>query len=723
MSRPPALSASLSRPEQLNAQRRFLSHALFNPFGASLTIGSVCTLLALHYGANDLQMGLLYAAIYITGIFAVLTPSLFQGMDASRIASRSWWLRSFIAGGILFFPFIPDASVKSWLLVVIILIFLSIRAVGVSTIPSVLRAITLPQELRSINAEAQLRWYFGSLITAVAAWAVLSQRAHIGDENAFIALFAVGFIFNMVSSQRLSTIPPTGRIERGSFSALASAAVDVAASRSYREVVWITLLQVPMAVAAAYQINALKTLGYSPEAITALTVIGLAMSVAGSRALVLIGRRIPFRPLLLGSHIVLFLTGCVWIWIAAVPTAYRGVTAGVLFAVSTLFITVSGTLLAALSNERLPAENAISFSVIYQIAGVIAAFAGMIAVQILGTAPLAYVRGMHSYSHAFILWSLLALGVCVFTFVMVKGKIGHLASDIAQVMPSNLMTVFRAHDATVHAASRPSEVREFENVLASPVPSSAHLILEALRHPEARHRVAAFHALYENPLPAAAAPVAAEALNRYSPIRGEAINALGFIHVPAAARALHTLARSGDEAVAARAMKGLLRHGAVTNTASIMRRYRSLSETSYRMDILWGMIAGRQLDLLWKVLAFELVHTRDRTWIRTVFIILAEAHGDMNRLSELYQRKSERSAFAELCAELPDPACNVPLSAWRHAVAADGSIRLPKNAQFPHDIRPRTAAELIGILHLSRLSESTSFPRNAHDRNKVHSPQ
>ncbi|MEK6794887.1 MAG: MFS transporter [Spirochaetota bacterium] len=652
-------------------------------------------------------MGILFASIYLAGVFAVLAPAFFQGMDASRVSSRSWWIRSVLAGGILLLPLIPDPALKAWLLIIILFIFLSIRAVGVSTIPSVLRAISGHRELTTMNAETQLRWYFGCLITALLAWGVLSMGARIGEETAFISLFAVGFIFNLIASQRLSGLPLTGSIAGGSLRALREAARDMMRQRSYREVVIVVLLQVPMAIAAAFQVNALKSdLGYTSEAITALTVIGLVVSVVGARALVLIGARIPVRPLLLGSHIVLLLLGSAWTWIHLFPAELRGFIAGTLFVLGTLFLAVSGIVLVALSNERLPRKNAVSYSVIYQLAGVVAAILGIAAVMGLGAIPAAIrPQGMHSYSHAFLLWTVLSLGVCIFSIVMVKGKLGLLAHDIEQVLPANLLTVFRAHDMTVHASSRPGEVRVYENVLASHVPAGERLILDALRHPETRHRAAAYRALFENPLPSSVTFIIAESEDRDSPLRGDAVNALGFLRIPAAAAALRSLAKDTDPNIRARAYKGLLRHHEPISRIRFFRCYRSIRETSHRLDMLWGLLASERLDLMWEALEYEMSISQSPSWMRTVFIVLAEMLGDKVRMIELFtaERDDPPAAFSELIAELPDTTAGAAVSEWRRCLASSGRISLPPAAKFPRALVPKDITCLIGLLHCSRL--------------------
>ncbi|MBN8216086.1 MAG: hypothetical protein J0L75_05555 [Spirochaetes bacterium] len=699
----------LSRTEQQLSQKRYQRYALLNPLGANLTIGSVCTLLALHWGASDFQMGLLYAAIYLTGVFAIFTPALFQGMDATRITAASWWVRSLLAGGILLLPLSGNPSFKAWGLVAFIYIFLSIRAIGVSTLPSVLRAISGPRQLAAMNAGAFMRWYVGCLITSLLAWAVLSQRQRLGSEAAFMILFGTGFVFNLATSWSLSTLPPTGRLSRGSWSALLEGFAEVKGNRAYREVVWVTLLQVPMAIAAAYQVNHLSVgLGFSPESITALAVAGILVSVVGARALVIIGSRIHIRPLLVGSHLFLIVFGAMWTWLDLFPAASRPTLAAVLFILSTLFLSVSGIVLSALSSERLPGKNAVSVSVMYQLAGVLAAFLGIVAIQVLGRSlPWTAWPGMHAYSHAFALWTALSVGVCAIAFVMVSGRFQELAQDLSQISPSNLLTVFRAHSVSISASSDPKDVRELENVLVSPVPASTRLLLEALRSPESRLRGAAYRALYQLPRRAAFPLVRDEALCVDSPLRNDAVSALGFLRFRASTVVLRRLRRDSEPAIAARAWKGLLRHGEPIDETALFACYRSCHRTLDRLDILWGLLDIGQTRLLLKAYGHEIQIASDPHWHRTVLVMIAESLGDDSRMAELLILERERpmAAWQELLEELPQKIAGLDREDWRGILKKSGQVVLPASARLPGGLRPTQATGLIGLLHCSRLME------------------
>ncbi|MCK6490809.1 MAG: hypothetical protein L6R48_21365, partial [Planctomycetes bacterium] len=109
------MASFLPRPLQLAAQRRYQLMSLLNPLGANLTIGPVIALLALHYGASDVQMGLLYASVYLTGACAVLAPALFAGVDATRLTAGSWWARA-VAGGLLLLLPLVAAEARTWVL-------------------------------------------------------------------------------------------------------------------------------------------------------------------------------------------------------------------------------------------------------------------------------------------------------------------------------------------------------------------------------------------------------------------------------------------------------------------------------------------------------------------------------------------------------------------------------------------------------------------------------
>ena len=87
--------------------------AVANPLGATLTIGQVSVLLALHYGASDLAMGLIYGAVYLAGLGAVLAPLLLTGRDTTAITAWSWWARSLLGGLVLLLPLMADPALPA----------------------------------------------------------------------------------------------------------------------------------------------------------------------------------------------------------------------------------------------------------------------------------------------------------------------------------------------------------------------------------------------------------------------------------------------------------------------------------------------------------------------------------------------------------------------------------------------------------------------------------
>lgn len=696
------MPAQLPRALRGAAQHRFLLSCFANPLGATLTIGTVVQLLALHYGASDLAMGLLYGSQYLTGLLAVLAPLLLAGRDTTAVTAGAWWLRSFIGAGLLLLPLLAHDAVKAWALVAIVTAFFAVRAVAMATMPSVVRALCAPRDLPRLNASAQLRWHLGSLVTSLLALLVLRHSgAFPSVETAYWLLLALGLVFNLVTSWLLSTLPPTGTIERLSPRALLGSLHEVLAERGMREVVMLTLLQVPLAVAAAYQINALKRwLLLDDGAVAAVTLGGLLAAILGTRALVRISGRIPARILLIGSHAGLLACASGWLGLGLLPWTWRAGTGMGLAVISTLFLAISGATLGALTNQRLPPGAAVGVSAIYQVVGVVAALLGIGAVA--ATEPLARWLGLPegSYGHAFALWGLLSLVICVVAGRITARGLGDFFEDLAQLRPANLGTLFRAHDLPVRGESGPGGQRAIEGLLVEATPASRELLLEYLRSPRTRHRHAALRALVEQPLDEAVPLVAAEARDRDSPLRLEAATALGFIQTATARACLHQLVEDPDRAVAASAWKGLLRHGVEPDRPRLLAFYRSLDGARQRMEIQFGFAARRDRDGLAACLAWELERGTGPAWLRSTLLRLAECLGCEEAVAELLQTwdADPATARAELIRELPDPCAGLErrtlLAALEQGDTACAALR-PAN---PWGLAPRDAVTLIGLV-------------------------
>jgi len=695
------MPALLPRAVQRDGQRRYLLMAVANPLGATLTIGQVSVLLALHYGASDLAMGLIYGAVYLAGLGAVLAPLLLTGRDTTAITAWSWWARSLLGGLVLLLPLMADPAVKVWVLVGIIYGFFTLRGLAMATMPSVMRALCTDRELPRLNAGGHMRWHLGTLATSVLAFLVLRHQAWFPSlEAAFISLMAVGFVFNLVASWVLSTLPPTGTLERGSLASLRTAVHLVWRERRFRDVVVLTLLMVPMAIAAAYQINYLdKVLLLGGDVIFALTLGGTLAAIAVTRALAVIGPRIQGRVLLLGSHLGLVVLGLAWTCLKLVPDTAQFWTAGGLYMASLALLAASGALLAHLANERLPEQDQVQVSVIYQLSGVVAGLLGIALVQLVALpGDWSVLPGMHRYSHAFAVWTVLSMAICVVGWTVVTGRGAGIAADLAQLLPANLATVFRAHRLEVRGDPGPGRVRAIEDVLQLRTPASRALLMECLAAPQVRSRLAALRSLPEWPVAEALPLVIAEARDLDSPLRLEAVTALGFLREASSIAALRGLMDDHEPLVRAAIWKSLLRHGEDLGRVALLSEYRAAPSARARLELLIGLSAARRADVLLGVMAYDLAREASLGWIATVLQHLGEAQDDGERMVELLAiaKDDPGRALDDLLTEQGDPLAGLSHVEWRRVLVDKDWTSA--TAHLPEGLRPRDGMTLVGLL-------------------------
>lgn len=673
--------AALPRPVQRQAQARALTAALLNPLGASITFGQVLYLLALHYGASDGTMALLYASLNITGLLALFGPWLLAGQDTSTVQSRAWLVRGLMSLALLGLPLLASDTIKVAVLVAVVYVMMAARTVGVLANAAVHKAICPERELASFFARIWTRWHAGVLATTVLCAGVLHfQDRFPSTEVAFMVLMAIGVVFNIATAVVMSGLPPTGTVTAAS--PLQTVAGFAAAWRQpeQREMLWLTLLQMPIGLAAAFQLNYLTHVqGMSASTVFLLTLGGVLASILATRVLGVVGGRISNRALWFGMHAVLAVVAVGWCAIGLVPEAGRSAACAVLWVLAAMALAGSSAIYGSMLSERLPGTDATRISVVYQVTGVMATLLGLGALALVHEACAASGWAIvHPYTHAFVLWAMLSLGVCAISLRLGRGS---AATDLlAQLTPGNLSTIFRAHQLrTVERDVRPGSIIEREELMAAGTPAGRELVLETMRSPDPWLRLAALRAVRAAPFPAVLPLVQAEVEDAESPLRVEATTTLGFIGGAAALPILHRLLSEADTWLRAAAMKSLSRLGEPPPVAEMLGAYAQ-SGTRERSELLIALaVAGRHAELR-SLLADAMRQGAGASWQDSIALAAAQAIGGRDALRTILAAESEAAgvgldeAIALLAERDPSAA-----EAAQHAVAIGDWAALDEN--------------------------------------------
>jgi hypothetical protein len=664
----------------------------------------VITLLALAYGANDFQTGLLYAGMNLCGVVVLITPFLCGGMDASQVFFRAWFFRSILGMAYLVLPFLTGNQTKIWVLILVFYGFMAVRAIGVSASQVVTKAISRPAEVAEVVSLQFVWWHIGSIVISLLTAVILNRSAWFpSQEWAYFAILVLGMIFNFATSQPLRRLPPTGVLPVGSPVSLLGAVPAVLRDPDRREVVLLSLFIVPMGVAAGFQLNYLKVvLKLSADVVFMTTIGGMLAMLLGSHVAGIAGRSIGFRPLQFGAHVLLAVCGVVMAWNTVLPVAIQPVSAIIIFILAALCLAVSGTVFSALSIDRLGETHRLETSLIFQLTATLAAGVGLGVLELAKSLTRAGIPGGHPYSHSCLIWAIFSLVIC-WVSQRLRRPGADAWGDIAVLNPANLMTAVRLHQ--VDHSKDPLNARMFnlENVLARGTFVSRARVMKFLHSADIAQRFSAYRSLCIDPLPAAAPLVLREALDPVSPLRREAITALGFLKERDVVSALRPLLDRESPRLAASAFKTLMRLGERLSSETVLAYWKTWTDPADRAEALLGLSSTGQIQLLWAVIRLELARGCPGPALRVVMLNLADALGERSEICEIWSTeeqapgKGHAFVLGELgdqpeLSDLADPGADHAV--WRAKVAA----RLECSA-IPDD---STAVSLIFLSGLTR---------------------
>ncbi len=659
---------ALTRNQQLRGQRQLLFAALLNPLGAGIVMGPVISLLALHYGASDFHMGLIYASLYLCSLSALLPPLFLNKYDYSKILGFAWLLRALIGGGFLYLPFIESVPSKIITLIVLLYCFSLTRAIGASTAPPVLKALNRQNELTSYTASIWGRWHLGILGTTILSYIVLQNKdAFPSEEIAYISLLAFAFVFNLLTAFLYLRLPNTGSHDSGGVVALARAIRYISRRRENMDVIIVGFLQVALAISAAYQLSHIQgPLAFSPGHVFALTLAGVIGAYLTAKLVSLLGDRVSFRSLLFLTHLLLAICGASWICINQFSADTQSSLAAVLYIISTTMLALSATVWAAMSTSRLPKELRLEVSTLYLLNTTIAAAASLGLIALLRWLLAGQLD--NPYIFAYIPWTILSVCICVWAILRKDDGDPDILNELQQLKPSNIQSIYimqRVGKSDVrHSRHR---VRQIENALMTDTPASRESLLNFLSSSHVSERLAAYYSLMERSYSKAYPLVIKEVLDPYSPIRGEAITALGLSndaqHIPI----LEGLLTDSNPRLVSTVIKSLLRLNAPMDAELIYTHYFNNNDYRQRLEISIGLSENKRLDCLRHILTEEGKAQADTRWLISIALQWTDAIDKQLRFGSILQLEEDNEGIEDVlreCASAFDAIWQQRLDDW-----------------------------------------------------------
>ncbi|MHC4887494.1 MAG: HEAT repeat domain-containing protein, partial [Planctomycetota bacterium] len=322
----------------------------------------------------------------------------------------------------------------------------------------------------------------------------------------------------------------------------------------------------------------------------------------------------------------------------------------------------SASLIFQIQTGSLPEKNSMLVNIVYQVATTLAAILAIGCTKIL---PALYAAtGLpsgHPYMPIFLFWSVLSLIVIFVAALCLRSDgEGGLLEDLSTLAPSNLFSIFRLH--MNEEKKRPVFLNQHitEGIMMQPTQASRALLTEWMSSADLMQRLSALRTLNHTRTPELFEAVYDEVKSVDSPLRSEAISTLGFMGNHGAVELLHDCLDDPSVKIQAAALKSLFRLGESLPAETVLHHYSICTDNRMRLEILAGLTAGQERELLYRILGEELAKQPDPLWTQTLFAYTAEVDGKRETLLEMLNEEHRQHGegltylLAEIETSLPE---------------------------------------------------------------------
>ncbi len=548
----------LSRAKKLKGQKSYLSYTFVNGLGYSFMAETIIYLLAIHFGADNLSLGYISSAVYLTGAVIIFVPVLFPGVRIVSLFFVAWMLRGVVCllyGLTFYIP--PNLAVI--LIVLIYTAYCLLRNMAYPFNPVIQGIITKPSERGEFSSRMIAVLYTSMMLSRFISFSVLSVP-YFEELEAIVLLLGMGIILNTVASFAIRKVPVEESIERQSLGKLLT--LFLAYLKTPRYLVFILLYCGGMSLIVLFNFTIpflKKVADVQSNLIFIFTTINFAGVILSSRVARPFLDRFGSKPQLTLVSLAVAVLSIPWI---LGPDEMPLWGYFILGFISMYFIGMVRLLLERLVVNMIPADDRIGFtSTLSVVFSLVALFAGLAGGALADLSLSRSLPVFHDYSLTFVLMGALAM-VNFFLSLFLKEEGSLSANQFLTVMtnPKHLKTIHN-----VDLLKRISNPARKESILIELESDQSHLATQEIRkrlhQATLRDKEMILRSLFSCPRPELEDDLIREAMDRDSWWRQSAIFALGAYPTDKSREALRKVMREKSPYISSVAAKSMARVG------------------------------------------------------------------------------------------------------------------------------------------------------------------
>ncbi len=529
----------LSAREREIGFRNYMRHITWNGLGVFLLNHTIVSLMAIHFGASNLEIGYINSAFHVTGLASVFVPRLFRGVRINKLFGWGWMIRGFIA--LLYgFLLVLSGPAARFFIVVVFTAFALSRTVGFSVAHAVQRDFMRSRDASGSLVRLNIRLGWSQLFSQLLSFALLTITFFEGILG-LVTITYIGAAMNTVASYYLLKVPGRGVVEPSPDRNTVQTFLWSMKRKEHAMPLLVHWLGVGLVVLFGFQIVYLRRVVGLPNNISILLIVLEAVSaIIANSALKPFADNIGDKPLIVISTLGLMVTGLVWAFIPGtlpVPAYF------LLGFISFLFVRSLLTLKGSVMVKSIPEKNRVAYtSAANVMLAVVALILGLIGGGLADIAALIPDLVVHEYSLTFLFTAVLA-GLTMILSSRLPGDRDLSLRETADIMLSarNLRAFLDAYqlDFAADPATRETLLLSLER---SATPVATTRLRERLKGPRVAEKERVLRTLFRSPREELLGDIVAEASDPWSYTRREALFALGAYDDPLAKQTLCAVA-------------------------------------------------------------------------------------------------------------------------------------------------------------------------------------
>ena len=201
----------LTEEERGEGRKRLYTFQALNGMGFNFMGETPVYLLAIHFGASNLELGYISSAVFLTGIILLFLPRLLAGKNLIKVQSTAWFIRGLFILLFLLLFFIEGRPAVILILVAYTL-FCMARMVGVVIWNPLVRMITTSQNRGEVLSMGNIANQSASVVSKLFSFVLTSLKFFSGVAG-LLSLQVLGVILNSTASWQLRKTPCRDKVE------------------------------------------------------------------------------------------------------------------------------------------------------------------------------------------------------------------------------------------------------------------------------------------------------------------------------------------------------------------------------------------------------------------------------------------------------------------------------------------------------------------------------